>query len=178
MTPNGIRTINCVPFRYGGIMHNYEKDIEEWQKNEGDAPKKDRHFEKCFGCGGRMRNIYSPAGALLKKSYPYMAAFKIQRGIYKGCSRFRVLCRSCAYDYGKGVVEMDGETYTDPYQFNEAKYKKGNYPICGRCEYYRHEDIDDGYVCTNGDSEYVTEWVEKTDSCEHFTRKEIRKNDH
>jgi hypothetical protein len=52
--------------------------------------------------------------------------FKITKGKYKGKNKFRALCRKCAYDYGKGVIEMDGKTYTDYYKFNEEKYKSEN----------------------------------------------------
>lgn len=58
------------------------------------------------------------------KTYPYVATFKITKGQYKGNVRFKYLCRICAYDYGIGVIEMDGETYQNPKDFNEAAYKK------------------------------------------------------
>ena len=32
---------------------------------------------------------------------------------------------------------------------------------CENCRYYEHEDIDDGYVCVNGDSNYCTDWSGK-----------------
>ena len=36
---------------------------------------------------------------------------------------------------------------------------------CENCLYYEHEDIDDGYVCVNDDSDYCTDWVEPDFSC-------------
>lgn len=39
---------------------------------------------------------------------------------------------------------------------------------CGYCKYWKHEDIDDGHVCVNPDSEYIAEWVESEDWCEEF----------
>lgn len=40
--------------------------------------------------------------------------------------------------------------------------------ICGTCRYHRHEDVDDGWVCVNPDSEYCTDWTEYEDSCEEW----------
>jgi len=71
-----------------------------------------------------MRNAYGPSGTLLRRNYPYVATFKYIKGKYKGLYRFRALCRACAYNYGRGVIEMDGNTYIDYYAFNEDKYKK------------------------------------------------------
>lgn len=28
---------------------------------------------------------------------------------------------------------------------------------CGTCKYHEHEDIGDGWVCVNGDSDYVAD---------------------
>lgn len=39
---------------------------------------------------------------------------------------------------------------------------------CGKCFYHQYEDIDDGYVCVNGDSEYVAEWTENDFYCEEY----------
>lgn len=47
--------------------------------------------------------------------------------------------------------------------------------ICQNCRYWTHEDISDGHVCTNSDSEYVADWVEEDDWCDEFEeRKEER----
>lgn len=43
-----------------------------------------------------------------------------------------------------------------------------NDKCCGTCKYHHHENIDDGLVCTNVDSEYVTDWTEYKDSCEEW----------
>ena len=37
--------------------------------------------------------------------------------------------------------------------------------ICGECKYHVYEEIDRGFVCTNPDSPYVTEWTEWGDGC-------------
>lgn len=108
----GERTIVDKPFRYGGIMHNYERDADEWASlNE--------HCKRCYCCGGKMGNIYSPSGTLLRKSYPYMAMFKITKGRNKGKAWLKILCRACAYEYGRGVIEKDGITYYRPNEFKE-----------------------------------------------------------
>lgn len=113
----GERTLVDIPFRYGGIMHDFDKDVEDWR---GVINK------RCWCCGGDMtRNTYSTAGTLLRKQYPYVAVFKISKGKNKGMNWFKTLCRACAYNYGRGVIEMDGYKYMKSNEFNEAKYKWG-----------------------------------------------------
>lgn len=31
---------------------------------------------------------------------------------------------------------------------------------CGTCRWHEHEDIDDGWVCVNPESEYCTDWTD------------------
>lgn len=112
----GANTLIDKPFRYGGLRHDYGMDVEDWR---GVIQK------KCWCCGGDMtHNLRSKNGTLLKRVYPYVGAFRITKGFYKGNTWFKILCRACAYDYGVGVIEMDGETYMDYYVFNEWEYKK------------------------------------------------------
>ena len=166
--PNGIKTIMEKPFRYGGIMHNYHRDIEGWQKVDGAG-----HFDRCYGCGKVMRNTRE-RGIFLKRAYPYMATFIYQQGSKKGKKHFEIICRKCAYNYGIGVIEADGNTYKNPYEFKESEYKK-NLKECANCQYYEHEDIDDGYVCVCADSEYVTEWRAPYETCGSFAEKKKRR---
>ena len=124
----GERMLNDKPFRYGGIQHDYDADVEEWIA-QGDSVKAElkrrglqsgNPYRRCFCCGGKMRNASGPSGTLLRKQYPYCGEFKKRNGLFF----FAILCRSCAYAYGRGVVEMDGETYQDPGDFNEEAYKR------------------------------------------------------
>lgn len=41
---------------------------------------------------------------------------------------------------------------------------------CGTCKYGSY-DKTDGYVCVNGDSEYVADFVEYDHSCENWEEK-------
>ena len=43
--------------------------------------------------------------------------------------------------------------------------------ICGTCEYYQHEDIDDGWVCVNDQSEYLADWTTYDHSCTEWEEK-------
>ena len=116
----GSKTLDGKPFRYGGILHNYDWDIEDWQK-----PVKNSPFKKCHCCDGTLHNIHSPiTGETWKHTYPYCASFKVTKGKHKGNYQLKILCRECAYAYGKGVIEMDGQTYYNPNEFNEKKYKE------------------------------------------------------
>lgn len=100
------------PFRYGGIMHDYEMDVEQWDM-----------WKKCYCCGGTPKNTYSASGTLLKRNFPYIASFRIMRGENKGKMKLQYLCRKCAYDYRLGVIEMDGKTYYKYNDFDEIEYK-------------------------------------------------------
>ena len=113
----GERTLKDKPFRFGGIMHDFGMDAEQW----ADAIPSMR---RCWSCGGKMRNFRSVQGTLMHTSYPYVAVFKVTKGKHKGQNWFKTLCRSCAYAFGNGVIEMDGNTYQNPGDFNEAEYKK------------------------------------------------------
>lgn len=39
---------------------------------------------------------------------------------------------------------------------------------CHNCKYHQHEDITDGWICVNGDSEYIADWTEFDDTCEDW----------
>lgn len=91
----GERTLEDKPLRYGGIFHDYSKTAEYFQTKP-----------ECFCCGGD-----------LCKCAPYIGVFKFTKGKNKGFFKFRLLCRTCAYDYGRGVVEMDGEEYLNPLDY-------------------------------------------------------------
>lgn len=40
--------------------------------------------------------------------------------------------------------------------------------ICGTCKWHAHENISDGWVCINSDSEYCTDYTEYNDTCERW----------
>lgn len=37
--------------------------------------------------------------------------------------------------------------------------------ICGNCRYHKHESVDDGWICTNPDSNNIADWTEYEDTC-------------
>ena len=117
MGTKGIRSLYREPFRYGGFLHNYELDVEEFAKG---VP----NISKCYCCGGKMRNSRSDSGTLLRRNYPYAATYKYTKGKNKGFYHLKPLCRACAYGYGKGVIEMDGKLYIRPSDFSEGDYKR------------------------------------------------------
>lgn len=43
---------------------------------------------------------------------------------------------------------------------------------CGTCKWHWYENIDEGFVCTNIDSEYCTDWTDYADSCEDWEGKD------
>lgn len=40
--------------------------------------------------------------------------------------------------------------------------------ICGTCKWHQHEDIDDGWVCVNPDSDNRADWTDYNDSCQDW----------
>ena len=42
---------------------------------------------------------------------------------------------------------------------------------CENCRYCEHEDISDGYVCVNDESEYWADWVEPKHCCAEWVEK-------
>lgn len=109
----GSLTLDGKPFRYGGLFHDYERTCDEW------ADMNEKAYGKCYICGGSMRRQipYAP------NMYPYAAFFKIIRGRNKEKFHMKVMCRACAYDFEKGVIEADGNTYYRKGEFNERKWK-------------------------------------------------------
>lgn len=118
----GSLTLVDKPFRYGGFWHDYDSTNDDWQEKVWS--KAFKAPVRCWCCNGVMRNIRSVSGTLLKASFPYIGEFRIIRGKDKGKFHFKILCRSCAYRYGRGVVEMDAETYKKSSDFDEMKYKE------------------------------------------------------
>lgn len=39
---------------------------------------------------------------------------------------------------------------------------------CGTCKYHQREEIDDGWVCVNDESEYCADWTEYNDTCSEW----------
>lgn len=101
------------PWRFVGLFYkNYDWDVEEWL--EADC----LHEKKCYACGKTLHNTRIN-GTLLKHNFPYMACYKAYKGKEKGFSRFHLLCRACAYGYGLGVIEKDGNLYKNYNEFKE-----------------------------------------------------------
>lgn len=113
------------PFRYGGIFHNYDLDWVEWIDY---MRGRSSSMRKCFCCGAPGDNLYDSTGHLVAHRYPYAAFFLYNRGSFKGkgYSTIRIICRACAYKYGKGVVEVDGNTYYNYDEFHEYLYEDSN----------------------------------------------------
>ena len=100
----------------------------------------------------------------------------------------KILKRYQTWDRKKGkmyiavVLDTDKKQVTKK-ELTEIEYKalltdegingKGKVlkAVCGDCRWHRHEDIDDGYICTNPDSDYVADWTEKDDWCSHWEGK-------
>lgn len=43
---------------------------------------------------------------------------------------------------------------------------------CGTCKWHSLENITDGYVCTNGESEYVADWTDYDHKCDEWEERE------
>lgn len=108
------------PFRFGGLMHDYSGDVEYWGKR---IPE----MRKCFKCGKLMENHRDKDDNIIQKEYPYMVFLDTTLNDKRTCYN-KVICRKCAYSYGIGVIEMDGETYNKINEFDEEEYKREIFP--------------------------------------------------
>jgi len=43
---------------------------------------------------------------------------------------------------------------------------------CGTCDWHKHEDVDDGWVCVNPGSIYCTEWTDFNDYCPEWEERQ------
>ena len=104
------------PFRFGGLMHDYSTDVEDWGER---IPEMNR----CFKCRKPMENHRDKDGNIIQREYPYMFFLDVTlNGIHNSYNK--VICRKCAYSYDLGVIEMDGEVYLNLNEFNEEEYKR------------------------------------------------------
>lgn len=46
--------------------------------------------------------------------------------------------------------------------------KENKCECCGTCKWHEHENISDGWVCVNNDSEYVADWTDYDFCCEQY----------
>ena len=44
--------------------------------------------------------------------------------------------------------------------------------VCGTCKYHHHENISEGWVCCNDESEYIADWTEYDHSCDAWEERE------
>lgn len=39
---------------------------------------------------------------------------------------------------------------------------------CGTCAYHQFESVDDGFVCVNDESEYLSDWTDFNHFCDAY----------
>ena len=66
---------------------------------------------------------------------------------------------------------MENGTLSGEESLSLTKNEKMN-KVCGNCKYHQFENIDNGYVCVNPDSDNLSDWTEYDDSCEDWEEKE------
>lgn len=47
-----------------------------------------------------------------------------------------------------------------------------NNMCCGTCKWHQQENIDEGCVCVNGDSEYCGDWTIYDNCCKEYEERE------
>lgn len=94
----GERSLVEQPFRYGGFLHDFGKKT------------KDLIFENgsCYCCGRDLSDLL-----------PYAAFYEIKKEKSPRRYHLKLICRKCAYAYGRGVVERNGNIYQDEQQYFE-----------------------------------------------------------
>lgn len=48
---------------------------------------------------------------------------------------------------------------------------KCNDERCGTCKWHQHENISDGWVCVNDESDYVADWTDYDFCCDEYERR-------
>lgn len=43
---------------------------------------------------------------------------------------------------------------------------------CGTCKYHQFESVDEGYICVNDESEYLSDWTDFNHSCDAYEERE------
>ena len=71
------------------------------------------------------------------------------------------------YDRPKSLTDFGIERAPQSWCYIEKTAKN-----CGNCKWHEHEDIDDGYVCVNHESENCADWTEDDDWCQFWEAKQ------
>lgn len=53
-----------------------------------------------------------------------------------------------------------------------GEYKMDKKKVCATCKYHQFESMDDGYVCVNDESEYLSDWTDFNHTCECWSGKD------
>ena len=43
---------------------------------------------------------------------------------------------------------------------------------CGTCKWHEHEEISDGWICVNDQSDYCGDWTEYDDGCQEWEERQ------
>ena len=87
------------------------------------------------------------------------------------CSRSCELCKTI-----QGYVSFcANECRCEQIELSEILKKKESVnsmdKCCGTCKWHKFENISDGFVCVNSDSDYCADWTEYCDSCEEWEKR-------
>lgn len=81
------------------------------------------------------------------------------------------LCANCKKSCG-GCIDCDPDRTEPDDEDGYGPTKECSERIvdkrCGTCKYHEHEDITDGWVCVNGESDYVTDFTDHNFCCEDY----------
>ena len=86
------------------------------------------------------------------------------------------VCGQCEFRHGcAGCIDCDPDRTEpdDEYGYGPTKEcmhgdKRKVRKCCGTCKWYEHEDITDGFVCVNGESDYVADFTDKKFCCDDY----------
>lgn len=45
--------------------------------------------------------------------------------------------------------------------------------VCGECKWHKYDEFGRAWVCTNDRSDYVADFTDYTDTCEHFEQRGV-----
>ena len=80
---------------------------------------------------------------------------------------FECIFRDCTQNTGLTPEESKAIfTWLPEEAKSRGKYKSRK--RCGTCKYHQHEDITDGWICVNDESEHLADWTMFDDTCEDW----------
>lgn len=114
--------------------------------------------------------------AIIKEfSNGYKANGKFTASYSCGCKNCEIFFKDTSIfvlEHGKPKFEHDGYEEVVNAWNKRVNDKSSGKQICGTCRWHKHEDISDGWVCVNDQSDHRADWTGHDDTCDEWEGQE------